>query len=208
MTAQQQIFCIHFDPHSNKWTINESRWYQIDAVNKAEVFYQDPQSAKQLYLYNNQGFVFRLKKHHYQSTYEMTKEDGSKQYLMKGTLATARIYADLQEPSLAAPTQAQAQTQAPTQAQAQTSDKKPCPLCNATIHNWARYPRSVCGDCAALTVTANGDKIEFYNPYVAGSGFASIVNGQKGEEHICYINGNKCYADEFRFGGIVVSYCV
>ena len=33
----------------------------------------------------------------------------------------------------------------------------------------------------------------------------SIVNNVKGNIHECYVNNIKCYADEARFGGIVVS---
>ena len=36
------------------------------------------------------------------------------------------------------------------------------------------------------------------------SGFISVINDTIGEDHECYINNIKCYADEARFGGIVV----
>ena len=52
-------------------------------------------------------------------------------------------------------------------------------------------------------------KIDFYNIDPTG-GFQSVIEGENkhGSEHECYIfkNGDKyhCYADEARFGGIVV----
>ena len=37
-------------------------------------------------------------------------------------------------------------------------------------------------------------------------GFVSLKNGvaTSPPQHICYVNGVKCYADEARFGGIVI----
>ena len=32
----------------------------------------------------------------------------------------------------------------------------------------------------------------------------SLVNNKKGNIHECYINNKKCYADEAKFGGIVI----
>ena len=51
----------------------------------------------------------------------------------------------------------------------------------------------------------NGKSIKFFNIDYSG-GFVSIVDNQyRGEIHECYVNNIKCYADEARFGGIVVS---
>lgn len=47
--------------------------------------------------------------------------------------------------------------------------------------------------------------ISFYNESHWG-GFISVVDGSRGTSHDCYIRGIKCYAEEARFGGIVVSH--
>ena len=41
--------------------------------------------------------------------------------------------------------------------------------------------------------------------YFITKAFKSIVNNIEGEIHDCYINGIQCYAEEHRFGGIVIS---
>lgn len=40
-------------------------------------------------------------------------------------------------------------------------------------------------------------------------GFKAVVDEiqEEGEDHICYIEGVKCWADEARFGGIVIEPC-
>ena len=79
-----------------------------------------------------------------------------------------------------------------------------CPICEVKIEIFKRYPNAVCGQCFDKTVTEKGEKIEFYN-INHGGGFKSIVNNIEGEIHDCYINGIQCYAEEHRFGGIVIS---
>ena len=49
----------------------------------------------------------------------------------------------------------------------------------------------------------NAENIKFYNKD-HNDGFISVVNDTIGEEHEYYINNIKCYADEARFGWIVV----
>ena len=48
------------------------------------------------------------------------------------------------------------------------------------------------------------EKIEFYNEGPEG-GFISIVNNVRGNIHECNVNNIQCYADEARFGGIIIS---
>ena len=83
-------------------------------------------------------------------------------------------------------------------------NQKSCPICNEIMKNYyERYPNMVCYKCSGKTLTDKGDKIEFYN--VDGSGgFYSLINNIKDDIHECYIHKRKCYADEARFGGIVV----
>tara|TARA_B100002051_G_C16743057_1_gene645596 strand:- start:5673 stop:5939 length:267 start_codon:yes stop_codon:yes gene_type:complete len=81
---------------------------------------------------------------------------------------------------------------------------KNCPICSEKTHISKKYPYSVCSKCSQKTVDENDNKIEFFNIDYNG-GFYSIKDNIKSEEHICYINGIQCYAEEARFGGIVVS---
>ena len=80
---------------------------------------------------------------------------------------------------------------------------KNCPICDKNMLYFERYPKMICHECVELTTTKNGESIKFYNIDHTG-GFLSIVNDVKGKEHECFINNLKCYADEARFGGIVI----
>lgn len=85
-----------------------------------------------------------------------------------------------------------------------------CPLCKEEVTEVARYPTYVCGTCIDThgTKTIDEKKMEFYNIDYWG-GFKSLVEGEVSTvpQHICYINKVKCYADEARFGGIVIQPC-
>jgi len=79
-----------------------------------------------------------------------------------------------------------------------------CPICNELRFTTARYPNKICNKCETLCTTKDNEKIQFFNIDHSG-GFLSIVNDKQGNIHECYVNNIKCYADEARFGGIVVS---
>jgi hypothetical protein len=81
----------------------------------------------------------------------------------------------------------------------------PCPICSSPVQHWTRYPQAICQDCAAKARNAQGRKLTFYN-YSASGGFYAVVEGSgaKNEEHLCYIDGLECWADEHWFGGIVI----
>jgi hypothetical protein len=80
-----------------------------------------------------------------------------------------------------------------------------CPICSAEVNHFERYPRQVCGDCASRAVDENGRPLLFGNASLSG-GFVAIYADtlENYGSHTCYIDGIKCYADEFRFGGIVI----
>jgi len=86
--------------------------------------------------------------------------------------------------------------------------EKPCPICEEDRTHFARYPNAVCSACAEKTVSENNVPITFGN-IDAWGGFVSYINGNKGEVHECQIQGPSqmipCYAQEARFGGIVIS---
>ena len=71
-----------------------------------------------------------------------------------------------------------------------------------------RYPRMICVQCHnSIKKDEAGYPVEFQNIDLFG-GFQSIhdINGEKvlKKEHFCFINNIHCYADEARFGGIVI----
>lgn len=81
----------------------------------------------------------------------------------------------------------------------------PCPICSTPVRHWARYPTAVCDACFEKACDGQGRKLGFYNVSVGGGFKAKVVEtGEENENHICYIEGVKCWADEARFGGIVI----
>ena len=80
-----------------------------------------------------------------------------------------------------------------------------CPICNQSVFLMLRYPNYICVDCIEKygTCTKESRKITFGNKSPLG-GFISIVDDNVAEIHTCYVNNVKCYADEARFGGIVI----
>jgi hypothetical protein len=84
-----------------------------------------------------------------------------------------------------------------------------CPICLTEIRRLARYPLSICKTCLLKEniKDVSGNPVDFINTSFEG-GFASLhtVDGKvvQKEEHICFVKGVKCYADEGRFGGIVI----
>ena len=78
-----------------------------------------------------------------------------------------------------------------------------CPTCNNIIITNERYPTQICDDCYYLTLDKDGNGITFANEGIQG-GFISVVGKTFGQNHQCFVNGIECYADEGRFGGIVI----
>ncbi len=85
-------------------------------------------------------------------------------------------------------------------------DAQYCPICNKEVTPNPRYPNYVCGECAEKATASDGRKLEFANATLLGTGYvARYVDTQEVyESNICYINQVKCWADEARFGGIVI----
>ena len=93
-----------------------------------------------------------------------------------------------------------------------------CPICLETLtHFSSRYPKAICGKCAYSNIKDNdGNLVSFHNIDISG-GFISkhTINNNynnniivEKKEHECWVNNGKrdikCYADEARFGGIVI----
>jgi hypothetical protein len=84
-------------------------------------------------------------------------------------------------------------------------DNQYCPICkNETEYN-QRYPNYICIVCAEYSSDEKGRALKFYNVSMSGGFEARYCDtGEIRSSHICYIKGNKCWADEARFGGIVI----
>lgn len=80
-----------------------------------------------------------------------------------------------------------------------------CPICSNSVPHWILYPRSVCQNCYDQACDEQGRKLNFHNLSMSG-GFEAIVadTKEKHPTHICYVQGIECWADEARFGGIVI----
>ena len=80
-----------------------------------------------------------------------------------------------------------------------------CPICTAEVNHFERYPKQVCGDCFSRAGDQNGRLLLFGNASLSG-GFVAIYADtlEHYGSHLCFIDGIKCHADEFRFGGIVI----
>jgi hypothetical protein len=93
--------------------------------------------------------------------------------------------------------------------QAMASDSQSCPICATTVRPNPRYPNYLCGHCASKAVDAKGRPLSFYNASMSGGLEAKFTDdGSPAEEvtrtQIVFVNGRKCFADEARFGGIVL----
>ena len=80
-----------------------------------------------------------------------------------------------------------------------------CPICRASVAPNNRYPRYVCDACAVKASSVDGRLLQFGNANMSGGFVAEYAdNGAEYLSHECYIEGVKCYADEAKFGGIVI----
>lgn len=80
-----------------------------------------------------------------------------------------------------------------------------CPICGASLPGIERYPRYICSKCVTESVDESGRLLDFDNISLSG-GFKSTYRdtGEVRDSHTCFIRGIECYADEAKFGGIVV----
>lgn len=80
-----------------------------------------------------------------------------------------------------------------------------CPICNKELKIIQRYPDYVCKSCAERVTDEHGNKLNLGNIGIWGGYKAVYSDTTEGyNSHTCYIDGVKCYADEARFGGIVI----
>ena len=84
-------------------------------------------------------------------------------------------------------------------------EKQYCPICKNETKRSARYPNYICRSCAENPLSEDGRALQFYNVSMAGGFEAKYTDtGEVRDSHICFVQGKKCWADEARFGGIVI----
>jgi len=86
-----------------------------------------------------------------------------------------------------------------------SQDQQYCPICHRSVPPFARYPRYLCAECASRAKSKDGRSLKFSNIDMSG-GFIAVYadTGESHPSHECYVDGIQCYADEHRFGGIVI----
>ena len=82
-----------------------------------------------------------------------------------------------------------------------------CHVCRGENPDYLRFQIYICETCRKYPVlNSNGHEMNFYNKGVMGGFLAkNTITDEISEDHICYINGAKCWADEYRFGGILIA---
>lgn len=80
-----------------------------------------------------------------------------------------------------------------------------CPICNKELRAILRYPNYLCPQCAAKAKDKYGRELVFSNVSLSG-GFKAVYKDtyESYDSHMCYVNGIECFAEEARFGGIVI----
>jgi hypothetical protein len=80
-----------------------------------------------------------------------------------------------------------------------------CPICGAAVSANPRYPKYLCADCVQRASDENGKRLSFSQSSRDGRYAARyLVSGEPYSSHECFVDERKCWADEARFGGIVV----
>ncbi len=81
-----------------------------------------------------------------------------------------------------------------------------CQICHSNIPYTERYPNSVCEKCASKAKSKKNQQLTFHSTHLNGGFYAEYTESKKPYEevNICYIDDIKCWADENRFGGIVI----
>lgn len=83
-------------------------------------------------------------------------------------------------------------------------DERPCAICSAPVHFSPRTPERVCVVCALEAVDAKGLSLRFSNDDMGGGFVATASDGKRSADHICFVRGVRCWADEAYFGGIAL----
>ncbi len=81
-----------------------------------------------------------------------------------------------------------------------------CPICQTAVRFSERYPCYLCEDCASRAKSKDGRSLRFSNIDLTGGFIAQYADTGEAYPltHECYVDGIQCYANEHRFGGIVI----
>ena len=83
--------------------------------------------------------------------------------------------------------------------------RQTCPICGSEVVVVLRYPNYVCRGCCRRTEDSDGRSVDFFNADLSGGFVARYRDtGEPYDSHECYIDGQRCRADEAHFGGIVI----
>jgi hypothetical protein len=80
-----------------------------------------------------------------------------------------------------------------------------CPICGNEMKANPRYPRYLCQTCVQRATDEKNEQVQFFQATPDGryaARYAATGNDYLGHE--CFVDGVRCWADEVRFGGIVV----
>ena len=80
-----------------------------------------------------------------------------------------------------------------------------CPICQKELESVPRYPNYLCSDCVKKAKDKDGRALGFSNIGMSG-GFQAHYKDSDEEykSHQCFVEGVECYANEAKFGGVVL----
>lgn len=83
-----------------------------------------------------------------------------------------------------------------------------CSNCNQPVNYSSRYPKYICQDCVKLLTDKDGRKVAFYNTELLGYGcqgyYIDVEPHEEFDSTTCFIQDTMFFAQEARFGGIVI----
>lgn len=86
-----------------------------------------------------------------------------------------------------------------------TSQIQNCPICGKDVNFNIRYPDYICRACEALAASPDGRLLSFANEAWGGGCKAfHLDDHSEYKSNICLVRGVSVWADEARFGGIVL----
>jgi len=86
--------------------------------------------------------------------------------------------------------------------------KQFCSNCGQPVNYNSRYPKYICKNCVKLITDKRGRRIAFSNTQLLGYGcqgyYIDVEPNKKYDSDICFIKETMFFAQEARFGGIVI----
>jgi hypothetical protein len=80
-----------------------------------------------------------------------------------------------------------------------------CPICDVELQPIPRYSKYVCPQCSNRAKSEDGRPLEFFNQSMSDGYMARYADSnEEYASHKCFIDDTECYADEAKFGGILI----